>query len=110
MQIFRKIISAVVLISGAFFVVLSLIDTVSSTIRVISLGVALIGGGIWFLMQMERLQKPKEEAQKPKKDNPRKPFAKEDELSSVETVVQENFRINTVNRFLKLFRQQPEHT
>jgi hypothetical protein len=80
MQIFRKIIGAVVLISGAFFLVMSLIGTVNSTIRVISLGVTLIGGGIWFLTQMEGLQKPKEEAQKPKINNPRKPFAKEDEL------------------------------
>jgi hypothetical protein len=80
MQISRKIIGAVVLISGVFFVVTSFIGTVNSTIRVISLGVTLIGGGIWFLTQMGDLQKPKEEAQKPKKDNPRKPFAKEDEL------------------------------
>jgi len=80
MQIFRKIIGAVALISGVFFVVMSLIGTVNSTIRVISLGVTLIGGGIWFLRQMGDLQKPKDEAQTPKKDNPRKPFAKEDEL------------------------------
>jgi hypothetical protein len=80
MPIFRKIIAAVVLSSGGFFVVMSLLGTVNSTIKVLSLGVTLIGGGIWFLTQMGGLQKPKEEAQKPPKDNPRKPFAKEDEL------------------------------
>jgi len=80
MQIFRKIIGAVLLTSGVFFVVMSLMGTLNSTIRVISLGVTLIGGGIWFLSQMEGLQNPKENAQKSKKDNPRKPFDKEDEL------------------------------
>lgn len=83
MQIFRKIIGAVVLISGVFFVVISLIGTVNSTIRVMAIGVIFIGGVIWFLMQMEDLQKPKEEAQKPKKGNPQKPFAKEDYLRSL---------------------------
>jgi hypothetical protein len=80
MQILRKIIGAIVLISGAFFAVMSFMGTVNSTIRVISLGVIFIGGGVWFLMQMEDAHKPKEEVQRPKKDDPRKPFAKEDEL------------------------------
>ncbi len=80
MKIFRKIIGAVVLISGVFFVVTSLRGTVNSTIRVISLGVAFIGGGAWFLSQTGDLQKPKEAAQRPPKDDPRKPFDKEDEL------------------------------
>ncbi len=80
MQMLRKIIGAIVLISGVFFVVMSLIGTVNSTMRVISLGVICIGGGVWFLMQMEDVQKSKGEVQQPKKDNPRKPFAREDEL------------------------------
>lgn len=80
MQIFRKIIGAAVLISGVFFIVMSLTGTVNGTIRIGSLGVALIGGGIWLLTQREGLQKSQEGAQKPPKDNPRKPFAKEDEL------------------------------
>jgi len=80
MQILRKIIGASVLISGSIFVVMSFIGTFNSTMRVISLGVVFIGGGIWFLMQMEDVQKPNKEVQKPKKDSPRKPFAKEDEL------------------------------
>jgi hypothetical protein len=80
MKIFRKIIGASVLISGVFFVVTSIMGTVNNTMRVISLGFTLIGGGVWFLTQMEGLQKPKEEAQKTKKNNPRKQFAKEDEL------------------------------
>lgn len=80
MRILRKITGAIVLISGVFFAVMSFIGAVNSTIRVISLGVILIGGGAWFLMQMEDLQKPKEDSQKPKKDDPRKPSTKEDAL------------------------------
>lgn len=80
MPIFRKIIGAVVLISGGFFVVMSLLGTVNNGIKALSLGIMLIGGGIWFLTQMGGLQQPKEGAQKPPKDNLQKPFAREDEL------------------------------
>jgi hypothetical protein len=80
MQMLRKIIGAIVLISGVFFAAMSLIGTANSTTRIISLGVILIGGGIWFLMQIEDAQKQKKEGQKFQKYDPRIPFAKEDEL------------------------------
>jgi len=80
MQILRKMIGAGVLISGFIFVIMSFIGTVNSTMRVISLGVVFIGGGVWFLMQMGNMQKPNEEAHTPQKDIARKPFDKEDEL------------------------------
>ena len=80
MQKLRIIIGAIVLISGVFFAVMSLIGTLDSTIKVIAIGVIFIGGLTWFLMQMQDPQRPKEEAQKTKKDIHQKPFAKEDEL------------------------------
>ncbi|HXY55485.1 MAG TPA: hypothetical protein VEM40_12525 [Nitrospirota bacterium] len=80
MQILRIIIGTVVLISGVFFVVSGPLDTVHSPVRIAAIGVILIGGVIFFLMQLVDSQKPNVEAQKPKKNNSQKPIAKEDEL------------------------------
>ncbi len=80
MQIFRKIIGAVVLISGVFFVIMNIIGKVNNTVRILAVGVMFIGGGIWFLMQKEDFKNPKAAPQKPKKDISQKPFANEDEM------------------------------
>lgn len=80
MKILRAIIGAIVLISGAFFAVMSLMGTANTSMRGMVIGIIFVGGALWFLMQMADPQRPKEAAQKPKKEHHQKPSAKEDEL------------------------------
>jgi hypothetical protein len=101
MQISRKIVGFVALISGVIFAIRGLPGKAENGIGIFVIGYLLIGIGIWFLKKKEEMQRPKEEMQRPKEeiqrpkeeiqrpkeeiqeiteDNPQKPFTKEDEL------------------------------